>query len=778
MDIKIRKILLSIVVVALLAGCDASTLNTKPTDSGSYDTNTTNQQDDVTKDTLHKQKDGNTTQDRSNYQDEKKDDASTNTPKPQPQPKPKQPKGELLLEVNITNSSDDAEESSSGNVDLTSSDLEMVQERSNQTVGLRFRHITIPKGVEIISAYIQFSVDEPSSDNTKLTIHGVKTPNAKAIESEYNNITKRAKTTSSVAWQPKAWNTNAKRGVAQQTPDLHSILNEIISQSQWYSDNAVMFIISGSGKRVAVSYDGSSKNAPTLHIVYKKVDIDTDGDGKKDSIDTDDDNDGVLDKDDAFPKDKNEWKDTDTDGIGDNTDTDDDNDGVSDADEKKAGTNPKDKNDHPGVANPVEPVSDVAKYHRVVWDTTPSSHAVVGFTPVQNSQNYYIKYGQNSDETTWEKKEVTDKDDFRGSLVSYFARLDNLQADSAVYYRICTDSECGKRLWFKTAPKEKKPFVVIAGGDTRSGWQNRQDGNKLIAKIRPLFVMHGGDFTNSNNASQMGAFLKDWQLSFSKDTIDGVEYKRVYPLVPTHGNHEDGNYNTLCEVFGSDYDQDGQCTPRDTYGAFNVSPLLRVYTFNTEFRRGGWSSQAQNMNNWFENDIVDKGQKVTWRIAQYHKPMFPHYNGKPDNHEMFNWWANTFYEKGMNLAIESDTHIVKSTKIVKPTSSGYDYELAPNGGTLYVGEGSWGAEARSANNAHSWTQDMGAFQQFKVLIVRANKLDVKTAKFDAIQTTLTRQERAKDATKLPAGINWWNAKGIGESIILKQNSSKQSISGN
>jgi gliding motility-associated-like protein len=60
------------------------------------------------------------------------------------------------------------------------------------------------------------------------------------------------------------------------------------------------------------------------------IDQDTDRDGIPDSVDTDDDGDTILDINDAFPLDKNEWKDSDRDGRGDNADTDDDNDGILD----------------------------------------------------------------------------------------------------------------------------------------------------------------------------------------------------------------------------------------------------------------------------------------------------------------------------------------------------------------------------------------------------------------------------------------------------------------
>ncbi|MCS5420445.1 autotransporter domain-containing protein, partial [Psychrilyobacter sp. S5] len=68
------------------------------------------------------------------------------------------------------------------------------------------------------------------------------------------------------------------------------------------------------------------------------VPADYDGDKVSDATDPDDDNDGVLDEEDAFPKDKNESVDTDGDGIGNNADTDDDGDGIPDEDEQLDGS--------------------------------------------------------------------------------------------------------------------------------------------------------------------------------------------------------------------------------------------------------------------------------------------------------------------------------------------------------------------------------------------------------------------------------------------------------
>lgn len=411
-------------------------------------------------------------------------------------------------------------------------------------------------------------------------------------------------------------------------------------------------------------------------------------------------------------------------------------------------------------------------HHRVVWDKDPAHQAVIGFSPNGSSNSPYVKFGYTTDESQWVTANVSATRSF-STLTSHFVRLTNLSANSAVYYRVCDTSGCGERLWFKTAPTDNTPFVAVAGGDTRTGWTTRREGNALIAKIRPLFIMHGGDFTNANSASEMNEFLSDYALTFSQDTINSISYKRVYPLIPTHGNHEDNNYETLCEVFGVDSNGDGQCTPLDTYGSFNVSPLLRVYTLNSQFKNSGWSSEASNMNSWLGNDLTNNGGSAKWRFAQYHKPMFPHYSGKSENQILFDWWANDFYNESINLVVESDTHINKLTTTVKP--SGSNFTATTSGGTVYVGEGSWGAPARSANDPKSWTIDLASIQQFKVISVSNDTVEVRTAQFDGSAATLSRTDRANDPLLLPANVNWWQANSVGEAMVLNQDSNGRSV---
>jgi len=172
------------------------------------------------------------------------------------------------LEVRVAASSDDAEESASGSMSLTSSDLELVYDGSNQTVGLRFNGISIPRGATIVNAYIQFQVDEAQSEVTALTIQGQTADNATTFTSTSRNISSRSRTTASVAWSPAPWTTVGVNGPDQRTPNLAAVIQELVNRSAWTSGNSLAIIITGTGHRTARAYDGVPAAAPLLHVDY------------------------------------------------------------------------------------------------------------------------------------------------------------------------------------------------------------------------------------------------------------------------------------------------------------------------------------------------------------------------------------------------------------------------------------------------------------------------------------------------------------------------------
>jgi hypothetical protein len=173
------------------------------------------------------------------------------------------------LDVQVASGSDDAEEYASGGMYMTSGDLEMVQDSTGlQTVGMRFNGGDIPKEATIVEAYIQFQADEVNTEPTSLTIEGHAHDNAPTFTADNGNISLRDRTTSSVSWSPEQWLSVGEQGPGQQTEDISLVIQEIMDRPGWIPGNSMVIIITGTGKRVAESYEGSALGAPRLHIKY------------------------------------------------------------------------------------------------------------------------------------------------------------------------------------------------------------------------------------------------------------------------------------------------------------------------------------------------------------------------------------------------------------------------------------------------------------------------------------------------------------------------------
>ncbi len=174
-----------------------------------------------------------------------------------------------VTETPVVAATDDAEERGSGEMSTSSSDLELTYDaRSNQLVGTRFASLDVPAGATITKAWIQFRVDESTSEPTALTIRGEPSVAAPGYSSQPHNISSRSSTLASVVWNPPPWLSVREQGVDQRTPNLASVVQEIIDLPGWSRGNPINFVISGTGKRVADSYDGGATNAPILHVEY------------------------------------------------------------------------------------------------------------------------------------------------------------------------------------------------------------------------------------------------------------------------------------------------------------------------------------------------------------------------------------------------------------------------------------------------------------------------------------------------------------------------------
>jgi len=191
------------------------------------------------------------------------------------------------VDIPVANGGDDAEQHlDDGDMDIGSSDLELVYEDAGdpttdeQVIGLRFVDIPLDKGAPVINAYVEVTVDRVNKQGTEapvnLIIEGELVSNAAPFEDVANNITDRAVTVSQVKWSIPAW---TEENAKFQTPDISSILQEIVNQEGWVSGNAIVLIFRddkdnpSTGLRESESYDGAIGDhgdvtkAPLLHMV-------------------------------------------------------------------------------------------------------------------------------------------------------------------------------------------------------------------------------------------------------------------------------------------------------------------------------------------------------------------------------------------------------------------------------------------------------------------------------------------------------------------------------
>jgi hypothetical protein len=171
------------------------------------------------------------------------------------------------LERRVASSSDDAEESASGVMNLTSTNLDLVFNATNQTVGMRFTALTIPTGATITRAYIQFTSRKVDSGATSLTFRAQTADNPITFTGTAGNLSSRPRTTAAVSWSPPSWGMG-DAGAGQRTPELKDVVQEIVGRPGWSSGNALVIVITGTGVRVASAYDASAAEAPLLHIEY------------------------------------------------------------------------------------------------------------------------------------------------------------------------------------------------------------------------------------------------------------------------------------------------------------------------------------------------------------------------------------------------------------------------------------------------------------------------------------------------------------------------------
>jgi len=178
--------------------------------------------------------------------------------------------GLVVADYGLVDDDEDAEEKQDGSITLTSSDLEMLDYdvgSPHRAAGVRFAGLPIPHGAIVSSAYIQFTAASSSSGVANFVVHAEDADSAAPFTTTAFDLSNRPATAVTAAWSPGPWS-NGAAGTDERTSDLAGVIQAVVDRDGWASGNAIAFIITGSGDRVADTRDVAPDDAATLHIEY------------------------------------------------------------------------------------------------------------------------------------------------------------------------------------------------------------------------------------------------------------------------------------------------------------------------------------------------------------------------------------------------------------------------------------------------------------------------------------------------------------------------------
>lgn len=374
--------------------------------------------------------------------------------------------------------------------------------------------------------------------------------------------------------------------------------------------------------------------------------------------------------------------------------------------------------------------------YRAMWRDTPSTTMVIGWNQASGTSPriYYDIVDHGTNTAAYAFNRTPDRAISAKGMNNQYARLTGLTPNTLYYFVIADSDSTSTRMSFRTAPNDDTPFTIIAGGDSRNNTAIRIAANKMVAKLKPLVVLFGGDMTETDSSAEWQAWMDHWQYTITAE-------KRLIPILATRGNHELSNAS-IADLFD---------TPSASayYALTFGSNMLRTYTLNSEDVEGG------NQATWLGNDL-SANASATWKFAQYHKPMRPHVSSKSEGDAEYAAWAQLFYNNRVNLVVECDSHCVKSTYPLRPSTAAGNVQgfvRDDANGTIFVGEGTWGAPLRAADDAKTWTRESGSFNQFKWLYVTRSQVTLKTIKYENVDSVAQVNESSPYTP--PAGLETW-----------------------
>lgn len=172
--------------------------------------------------------------------------------------------GSGTLSFRIDSDNSDADEKSNGDVERDKNYVKL----NNRLVAFRFNNVNIPQGTTISSASVKLNAYSNNSSSVSVDVYADDTDDSRYISEDEDDISDRTPTSGSVSWSIGSWSTDQDYS----TPDISSVIQEVVNRSGWKSGNDLTIIMERSGSSTATkkvtAHDYSSSKAALLSVSY------------------------------------------------------------------------------------------------------------------------------------------------------------------------------------------------------------------------------------------------------------------------------------------------------------------------------------------------------------------------------------------------------------------------------------------------------------------------------------------------------------------------------
>lgn len=364
----------------------------------------------------------------------------------------------------------------------------------------------------------------------------------------------------------------------------------------------------------------------------------------------------------------------------------------------------------------IEEAELAPRHLRVIWTEDPSSYAVISWTTMyehgKNHRVFYDTLRRGGDKRNYAFQtpaskngaiSMVDEDFKEGVPQGYYhhADLKNLQPSTEYYFIVESDDMVSDEFYFISGPEDDREFSLLWGGDSRMGGPepryagrtphvDRQEMNKRIKSLMDedpniLGFIHGADYGTTADWRHLFWWFEDHEIVIGEDN-------RLLPLIISRGNHD------LQIGFEENFWLGDTQKKRgfDYYFSTQLGSQTAILTLNTEI------SVAGDQRDWLEENLANKRKENRWLLVNYHRPAYPVV--KDFENATFkrvrDTWVPYFEKHNIDLALESDGHILKRTVPIR--NNKYDET-----GIVYIGEGGLGVPQRVADSTRWFIQPPG-----------------------------------------------------------------------